>query len=153
MRLLRFAKKVIKHLKCFSEHKHASSLCSLMKNISRPVFVMNSTKRGEIIGGDVAAEMRVCEWVCERVCERVCEQASERALSLSLHRSPGSGSGPLWANRSADIKDPLIYYRHKNSLSTVEIDSRRGQDEETPVWFSGSAYEGTLQQMISFSHH
>ena len=26
----------------------------------------------------------------------------------------------------------------------MEIDSRRGQDEETPVWFSGSAYEGNI---------
>lgn len=83
MRLLRFAKKsdnVYKHFKRFSEHKHASSLCSLMENISRPVLVMILTKRGEIIGSDVAAEMRVCERVCEWVCEPVCERASERSL-------------------------------------------------------------------------
>lgn len=85
------------------------------------------------------------------------EAVSTRWLSscFPLYDSPDNGneSGPQCANSSAYIKDPFIYYRHKKSLSSVEIDSRRGQDEETPVWFSGSAYEGTLQQMISFFYH
>lgn len=88
---------------------------------------------------------------------KACKAMSIETLASTFPRydSPDNGneSGPQWANRSAYIKHPLIYYRHKKSLSSVEIDSRRGQDEETPVWFLGSAYKGAMQQMISFFYH
>lgn len=74
-------------------------------------------------------------------------------LALRWYDSPDNGneSGPQWANRSAHFKHPLIYYRHKKSLSSVEIDSRRGQDEETPSGFRGQLTKEHCSKWYHFS--
>lgn len=63
-----------------------------------------------------------------------------RRIFHSPYESP-SGFARKWAAVSKRLRRRLIYYIHKKSLASAEIDSRRGGDEETPVHFSGSAYK------------